>query len=123
MKKLERLLEKLIGDKQPIDIIKDIVFLVELVVLTFVGIYLASSLNNYIMLSVIIFFWVGLIKETFLKKELFKKLNNYLRETPKATTLIFLIISVIILVLSWKYFIGMIFSSILAFIFIDYIDN
>lgn len=66
---------------------------------------------------------VAVIKESFIKKELFKKLNNYLRETPKATALIFFIICIIIFVLSWRYFISVIFSAILAVVFTDYIDN
>lgn len=123
MKKLERLLDKLIGNKRPGDIIKELILLVELIVFTIIGINLATSYNIYILLSIVAFMLVGVIKESFIKKELFKKLNNYLRETPKATALIFFIICIIIFVLSWRYFISVIFSAILAVMFTDYIDN
>lgn len=123
MKKLEKLLDKLLGNKRPSDIIKELILLVELIVFTIIGINLATSYNIYILLSIVAFMLVAVIKESFIKKELFKKLNNYLRETPKATALIFFIICIIIFVLSWRYFISVIFSAILAVVFTDYIDN
>lgn len=49
MKKLEKLLDKLLGNKRPSDIIKELILLVELIVFTIIGINLATSYNIYIL--------------------------------------------------------------------------
>lgn len=150
MKKLEVLLERLrvlfgveeeiyIGKIWNIDITKkrtasDIVekiilnIIAIVFVLAFMGLFLGLAImiaiesNNYLFLSIMISLVTYWIVVNF-KKEFFEKLNNYLRETPKATVLIFWIIYAVVFVLSWKYFIGVIFSIILAFMFADYMKN
>lgn len=123
MKKLERLLEKIIGDKQPSDVLKDVIFAIELIVTAIIGILLAVTFNNYLVLSMTLFLCVLTIALVFVNKVFFRKLNNYLLEIPKATTLVLCIMCTVSAVLSWKYFIGVIFSVILAFMFADYIKN
>lgn len=123
MKKLERLLEKIIGDKRPSDVLKDVIFAIELIVTAIIGILLAVTFNIYLVLSVMLFLCVLTIALVFVNKVFFRKLNDYLLETPKATTLVLCIMCTVAAVLSWKYFIGVIFSVILAFMCADYIKN
>lgn len=128
MKKLEALLDKLkvLLDEKGMRISEALGMLLMLVIMLMAevaGIFIAIQSNIYIILSGMTFMWVWLIAACCVKKIFFNKLNNYLLETPKATALIFYIILIAILILSWKCLIGFIFSVILAFIIADYIKN
>ena len=116
MKKLEALLDKLkvLLDAQGMRISEALGMLLMLVIMLMAevaGIFIAIQSNIYIILSGMTFMWVWLIAAGCVKKIFFNKLNNYLLETPKATTLIFYIILIAILILSWKCLIGFIFSD------------
>ena len=71
----------------------------------------------------ITFLWVWMIQECFINKIFFKKLDNYLLQTPKATTLVFGVIFIITMILSWNYFTGFMLTTILAFIIGDFRKN
>jgi len=88
-----------------------------------VGIWVAIVIQNYLLLSTFTFVWVWVITECYINKIFLKKLDNYLLETPKATTLIFWIIYIILMILSLNYFVGVILSTILAFMIGDFRKN
>lgn len=121
MKKLEKLLDKLIGDKRPSEILEILVSLGAILVWCVLGIFWAIE-GNYLMLAFVTFacVWKVLVS---VNKVFLKKISNYLQETPKATTLIFIIICLATLLISWSHFIGVIISAILAFMFADYMKN
>lgn len=121
MKKLEKLLDKLIGDKRPSDILAALMGLAAIVLWCAIGIFWAIE-GNYLMLAFVTFACVWLVSVS-VNKIFLKKISNYLQETPKATTLIFIIICLLTSVISWSHFIGVIISAILAFMFTNYIKN
>lgn len=129
MKKLEALLEKIaeicaevFEDMREEEVAGLIMFLVMMAVVEGFSIWIAVVVNFYFPLAIMTSFWVWLIG-LFVNKIFFKKLNNYLLETPKATTLIFVLIFIGTIILSCKYFIGFILSVILAFMLADYQKN
>lgn len=121
MKKLEKLLDKLIGDKRPSEILAIVVSLGAILVWCVLGIFWAIE-GNYLMLAFVTFACVWKVSVS-VNKVFLKKISNYLQETPKATTLIFIIICLATLVISWSHFIGVIISAILAFMLADYMKN
>lgn len=128
MKKLEALLNKVVelfsveGIRLH-EVIQALISLVLMCLYEGLGIWMAVVGNVYLVLSIATFLWVWMITECFINKIFLKKLNNYLLETPKATTLVFWILFIFSIILSWKYFIGFILSVILAFMLADFIKN
>lgn len=128
MKKLERLLEKLgeilsVEGMRTSEVIQTLFYLALMCLFEGVGIWIAVVANNYLFLSIITFLLIWMITECFVNKIFFEKIDNYLLETPKATILVFWIIFIITMILSWKYFVGFILSTILAFMLGDFKNN
>lgn len=128
MKKLETLLQKLIkiigvNGMWSSDVAQVVTCLVLMILFGGIGIWIAVVLQKYLILSMITFLWVWMIQECFINKIFFKKLDNYLLQTPKATTLVFGVIFIITMILSWNYFVGFMLTTILAFIIGDFRKN
>ncbi len=122
MKKLEKLLNKIVGDLRPDELLKILVLIVASLLCTGIGILIAID-GYYLTLAIAVFYLVWFIAEYVIKKVFFKKLDDYLIKTPKATVLIYVIISVIVIALSVEHFIGVILSAILAFVVADFFKN
>lgn len=128
MKKLERLLEKLakalnLGDMEAIEFIIVVLALLTMVLFEGIGIWMAVEMQVYLILSIGTLIWVFMILNCFVNKIFFKKLDNYLSKTPKATILVFSIFCIISMTLSFNYFIGFILTTILAFMLGDFENN
>lgn len=128
MKKLETLLQKLIkiigvNGMWSSDVAQVVTCLVLMILFGGIGIWIAVVLQKYLILSMITFLWVWMIQECLSNKIFFKKLDNYLLQTPKATTLVFGVIFIITMILSWNYFVGFMLTTILAFIIGDFRKN
>lgn len=122
MKKLEKLLNKIVGDLRPDELLKILVLIVASLLCTGIGILIAID-GYYLTLAIAVFYLVWFIAEYVIKKVFLKKLDDYLIKTPKATVLIYVIISVIVIALSVEHFIGVILSAILAFVVADFFKN
>lgn len=128
MKKIERLLEKLakalnLGDMEAIEFIIVVLALLTMVLFEGIGIWMAVEMQVYLILSIGTLIWVFMILNCFVNKIFFKKLDNYLSKTPKATILVFSIFCIISMTLSFNYFIGFILTTILAFMLGDFENN
>lgn len=128
MKKLEALLNKLeelfsVEGMRPHEVVETLIALALMIVFEGIFIWVAIVSKFYFPLSIMTFMWVWMITECCINKVFLKKLNNYLLETPKATTLVFWILLIFSIILSCKYFIGFIFSVILAFMVADFKKN
>lgn len=122
MKKLEKLLNKIVGDLRPDELLKILVLIVAGLLCMGIGI-LTAIYGYYLILAIAVFYLVWFIAEYVIKKVFFKKLDDYLIKTPKATVLIYVIICVIVIALSVEHFIGVILSAILAFVVADFFKN
>lgn len=132
MKKLEKLLGKLLEKLLEItgakgmregEVAQALIALIAMLVYEIFAIEIAIVIKCYLVLSLGTFSCIKLILECFINKIFFEKLDNYLLETPKVTTLLFWIIFIISMILSWDNFVGFIISTILAFILGDYRNN
>ncbi|MCI8344470.1 MAG: hypothetical protein HFJ42_00535 [Clostridia bacterium] len=128
MKKLETLLQKLtkiigVNGMWSSDVAQVVTCLVLMLLFGGIEIWIAVVFQKYLILSMITFLWVWMIQECFINKIFFKKLDNYLLQTPKATTLVFGVIFIITMILSWNYFTGFMLTTILAFIIGDFRKN
>ncbi|MCI8344469.1 MAG: hypothetical protein HFJ42_00530 [Clostridia bacterium] len=122
MKKLEKLLNKIVGDLRADELLKILVIILLGLLYTGIGILTATD-GYYLMLAIAVFYLVWFIAEYVIKKVFLKKLDDYLIKTPKATVLIYVIICVIVIALSVEHFIGVILSAILAFVVADVFKN
>lgn len=126
MKKIETLLNKL--SKITKEIAKEnnfgemeLLFLVFMTIYTGIAIWLAVAASSYAYLSVMTFVWSWIISECIIRRKVFlKKIDNYLLQTPKTTKLILSIFLIASIILALKYWIGCIFTAILAFMIADY---
>ena len=128
MKKLETLLQKLtkiigVNGMWSSDVAQVVTCLVLMLLFGGIEIWIAVVFQKYLILSMITFLWVWMIQECFINKIFFKKLDNYLLQTPKATTLVFGVIFIITMILSWNSFTGFMLTTILAFIIGDFRKN
>lgn len=119
MKKLEKLLN-LIFIKCLRENLWAIFVLIYMLASEILGILVAIHVHNYLILSIFTYMWVLMIVEALVQKIFFKKTNCKLLETPKATSLLFGVLFVVAVVLSWQYFEAFIFAVILAFMHADY---
>ncbi len=62
--------------------------------------------KNYFLLSIINYFVILLIVAGFFKKCFFKKLTYYLVKRPLSTKLVFFILGVSSIILSWRFFVA-----------------
>lgn len=122
MKKLEKLLNKIVGDLRQDELLKILVLIVAGLLYMGIGI-LTAIYGYYLILAISVFYLVWFIAEYVIKKVFLKKLDDYLIKTPKATVLIYVIICVIVIALSVEHFIGVILSAILAFVVADVFKN
>lgn len=122
MKKLEKLLNKIVGDLRQDELLKILVLIVAGLLCMGIGI-LTAIYGYYLILAISVFYLVWFIAEYVIKKVFLKKLDDYLIKTPKATVLIYVIICVIVIALSVEHFIGVILSAILAFVVADVFKN
>jgi len=118
MKKLEELLNKIL-DCTRVDL-ETIRMLVFMVLLEIPSILIAIIAQVYIILSLVTCILVLITSEVLVTKIFFNKFNKYLLQTPKATELIYCILNIVGLLLSWYYFAAFIFLVILAFMKGDY---
>lgn len=123
MKKLEAFLEKIFEEGRPLEGIMALLLPVLDVLLVALGILVAVVEHSYFVLAIATCFGVWAITVSYANKNFFKDLNNYLLKTPKATTLIFILILIGTIILSCKCFIGFILSVIIAFMIADYENN
>lgn len=124
MKKLEKLLEKIVWFFQELKCGDGTLGFVVFVILLLVsGVWTAVTLHFYLLLTLAIGIIVAIITGDYIKKIFFEKLDNYLLETPRSTKLIGFIIFTMIVILSCKYFISIIFATIFAFFVADYFKN
>ena len=94
MKKLEKLLNKIVGDLRADELLKILVIILLGLLYTGIGILTATD-GYYLMLAIAVFYLVWFIAEYVIKKVFLKKLDDYLIKTPKATVLIYVIIEIL----------------------------
>lgn len=116
---MEEKLNKIVtqADQERSEVILGLLWLVYLIFVEIAAIAVAINIHNYLLLSGITYIWVWMITECFVKKYLFKKLDNFLIKAPRTTGLVFFILFWITAAFSWKYFVAFILCIIQAFIY------
>lgn len=95
-------------------------FLFILTFLEITGIVIAILKHNYVLLTFSTYVWVMMITEVFIKKYFFKKLDYFLIKTPYTSNLIFFVVALITIILSWKYLIAFVLCVIQAMLYGEY---
>lgn len=118
MKKLEKLLEKLTNSLQDPSVIIELIGAVAWLAVECLAIGVAIVMHAYIPLAMGTYVIVRVISTYYIKKVFFKKLNKILIEFSKCTALTFFILAIVtIFIISNKYFIGVIITTIHAFVY------
>lgn len=92
-----------------------------IIILTnFIGLILAYKFKNYILASIVAYVLVFIFM-CYTKKVFFKTLNQKLLERTDMSILLFVFLPIIMILLSWKYFIAFLLTIVIAFMTVDFL--